>query len=269
MEKLNIDILRHGQAKRLQEEASLAEAQDLTEQGVEEVRRGAAELAKLISPEEEVQIWSSPMGRTLQTAKITAEVLENEGIRLRKKGSEDDSGIKVFKELTEVKNFDLKFFLPLIVGGEVEYAGKKFIVDKKLTNPNNLGQSYYPEEGIKHMDPRAKQQLPEEYLKLIDSFEDFFEVTRRMVKLLARLKKLNDKPYRIILVTHDALTGFIANIFSEGALKNAPTGQFINLERRDGKLVATRLGAVTEGDSDTDVVEKFNAFAASRIKGDQ
>jgi broad specificity phosphatase PhoE len=255
---LGVDIFRHGEAKYGQGEVPLAEANDLTEKGIEKVRENAEQLAELIGSNEEVAIWSSPMGRTLQTAKIIAEVLKQKGIKLRAKGVTEESGIKVFNELTEVKNFSWKSFSPLITGGEVEFAGKKFFVDKSLTNPKNLGKTYYMENGVGNIDPRAKEQWPKEYVQEIEGFEKFFEATKRIMRPLARLKKLGDKPYRVIIVTHDALTGFIANVFSGGEENGIDPGSFINLERKNGKLVATKVGELKEGDKETDVIDEFN-----------
>ena len=251
---LNVDIFRHGSARYGQKDVStIEEAGDLTIKGIEEVKKSAEELANLVEPNEEVEIWSSPTGRTLQTSKVVAQVLEEKGISIRK------NGIKIFKQLSEVKNFSWELFYPLVVGGEVEFAGKRFFVDKNLTNPNSFNPSkYFSEGGIRHIDLSYKQKLPEEYVHEIESIEDFIEVTKRLIKPLSRLKNINDKSYRIIIVTHDALSGFIANIFSNGEMHGINPGEFINLERRDGKLVATKVGNLDEGNNDIDVIDEFN-----------
>ncbi len=245
---LDVNIFRHGEANYNQREVSIDQAEDLTEKGIEEVKANVAKLAELIGPDEEVEIWSSPMGRTLHTAKLIAEVLENKGIRLRKKGDARETGIKVHEQLTEVKNFSWNLFCPLLEGGEVEFGGKKFTIDKSLTNPKNLGyQEYFLNDEIKNIPQEVRDQLPKEYLD-----------TKRMMKPLEHLKKLEDKPYRIIMVTHDALTGFIANVFSGGEQSGINPGEFINLERKDGKIVATKVGQSIEGDNDIDVIGEFD-----------
>lgn len=256
---LRVDIFRHGKAKYEQKEVPIEQAEDLTEEGIEEVKANAEELADLIQPNEEVEIWSSPMGRTLHTARIISETLEQKGVHLRRKGDAQETGIKVFEQLSEVKNFSWNLFSSLITGGEVEFAGKKFIVDKNLTNPNNIGYpEYFTEDGMKDITPEAKAQLPEDYVREIEGYEKFVEVTKRIMKPLSRLKKLEDKSYRVIIVTHDALAGFVANVFSGGEQGGLNPGEFINLERKEGKLVATRVGESEEGDSDTDVIDEFN-----------
>ncbi len=199
------------------------------------------------------------MGRNLHTAKIIAETLEQKGVRLRRKGNAKESGIKVFQQLSEVKNFSWNLFSPLITGGEVQFGGRKFFINKELTNPNNIPYpEYFIEDRIKDIPAESKAQLPEDYVREIEGFEKFIDVTKRMMKPLARLKKLKDKPYRVIIVTHDALMGFIANVFSGGECKGVNPGEFINLERREGKLVATRVGKLQKGDTETDVIDEFN-----------
>ncbi len=258
---LNVNIFRHGESTYTQNEVSIEKANDLTEQGIKDVTRNAEKLAELIRPNEEVEIWSSPTGRTLQTAKIICKILKQKGIRLRssKRGGSKEHGVKIFKQLTEVKNFSWKLFYPLAVGGEVEFSGKKFFLDKKFTNPKNIDISrYFSEDGIKDIDTDYKQTLPEEYVKEIEGFEKFVDVTKRLMLPLSRLKKTTDKSYRIILVTHDALSGFIANIFSSGEVRGIGSGEFINLERVEGKLIAREVGNLKEGNSNTDIIDEFN-----------
>lgn len=256
---LHIDIFRHGEAKYGQKETSIEQADDLTKEGEKEIKERAEELADLIKPGEEIEIWSSPMGRTLHTSKIIAEIFEQKGIDLRKKGDAKESGIKVFEQLSEVKNFSWTLFMPLIKGGEVQFGDKKFIVDKSLTNPDNLDcQEYFIKDGIKNMDPKAKTQLPEDYVKEIEGFEKFMEATKRIMKPLSRLNKMEDKPYRVVIVTHDALTGFIANVFSGGKQGGLNPGEFINLEKKEGKLIATRVGELQKGNKEADIIEEFN-----------
>ncbi len=122
---LGINVFRHGKSRYKQEEVLIEEARDLTAEGVDDVKKSAEALVKLIKPDEEVEIWSSPMGRTLQTAKIIAQVLEEKQVHIRKKGDSNKHGIKVFEQFSEVKNFSWKLFYPLVAGGEVEFAGNQ------------------------------------------------------------------------------------------------------------------------------------------------
>ncbi len=250
---LNINIFRHGESKYKQKDVSIEESGDLTPKGIEDVEKSVEKLISFINPGEEVEIWSSPTGRTLQTSKIISQILEKNSIPLRK------NGIKIFEQLSEVKNFSWNLFYPLVVGGEVKFAGKNFFINKDLTNPNNLSPSrYFLESGIKNIDLNYKQTLPEEYIDEIDGIEGFVDVTKRLMRPLSLLKNIKDKPYRIVIVTHDALSGFIANIFSSGEMHGIDPGEFINLERKEGKLVITKVGNLNIGNSDLDVIDEFN-----------
>jgi len=256
---LQVEIFRHGKAKYEQGNVPVEEADDLTPEGIEEVRRNAEKMAELIKPDEEVAILSSPLGRNLQTAKIIADVLEQKRPALQDGEEAGTIKIKKFKELSEVENFSWHLFEPLVNGGETEFAGERFFVDKKLTNPENLTPSEYFFRGaIENISAESKKQFPEEYVKEIERFEKSVEATKRIIKVLSRLAKLKDKPYHVIIVTHDALAGFIANIFSSGEKFGTDPGEFINLEKRGNKLVATRIGDLKDGKTDLDVIDEFN-----------
>lgn len=255
---LKINVFRHGAAKYEQGKVPFGEVKDLKPEGAKEVEKNAEALAELIGPDEEVAIWSSPLGRTLETAKIVARVLRDKGIKLRQKGTVENSGIKAFNELSEVKNFSWRLFEPLVIGGELEFAGKKFFVDKSLTNPKNFGiQDYFSKDGIGTITEAARAQLPEEYVREIDSFEKAIDVAKRLMKPLGRLKKVGDKNYRVVIVTHDGLCAFPAEVFSGGKEHGLGPGQFMSFERKDDKLAVTGVGDSKEGKSDVDVTEEF------------
>lgn len=273
---LKVDIVRHGPSMYRQPEwTDIETANDINTLGryddgaktEEEVRRGkeeaieivretAGKIADEISPDEEVIIWSSPTGRTLETARIISRVLEERGIRLRKKGIAQEYGIKMFEQIGEVKNFSWSLFEPLMNGGEVEINGAKFRVDKALSNPEGLGYpDYFTSDALKQIPASVKQQWPEEYVAEIESFESFREVSERMTKALRRLKAVGDKHYRVIVVTHDALTGDIVKTFTSGEASGINPGQLISLERVENKLVVTRAGNTTSGNSEEDVAK--------------
>jgi broad specificity phosphatase PhoE len=242
---LNVNIFRHGESDYKKEEK-------LTEKGVDDVNKGAEELVKLIGPDEEVEIWSSPSGRTLQTSEIIAQVFKKNGVAMRK------GAPKIFEQLSEVKNFSWRLFIPLVRGGEVEFAQKKFSIDNNLTNPQHMDSSeYFFRDGIRHIDPAYLQQLPLEYRQEIEGFENFAAATQRLMRPLSRVRSIKDKSYRIVMVTHEALTGFTANIFSGGEMRGINPGEFINLERVGNKLVCTRVGGLSEGNKDIDVIDAF------------
>ncbi len=251
--KVKIDIFRHGEARYRQEEVPIEEADDLTEEGIEKVKKNAELIAESIKPDEEVAIWSSPTGRTLHTAKIIEEVLSKKNIPLR------EGGIRVFKELGEVKKLSWDVFASLVFGGEIECGGKKFFIDKNKTNPKNLNPREYFINDEAHKIPQAvKDELPEEYLQTIQQLEKYGEATQRIIRALERLEKLKDKNYRVIITTHEALTCFLANIFSQERTGLEP-GEFISLEAKEGKLIVNSIGEEKTLE-EKDVVSEFNKF---------
>jgi broad specificity phosphatase PhoE len=255
---LKVNIVRHGPSTYRQPEwTDVASADDIAEgkeKAIAIVRATAEKLAEDISPDEEVAIWSSPTGRTLETARIISEVLEEKGIQIRKKGTASEHGIKVFERIGEVENFSWSLFEPLMNGGEFEFQGKKFNIDKSKTNPTGMGYpDYFTTDAIKDIPDEVKQQWPKEYVDQIEKFESFADVSERMVGTLRKLKNLKDKHYRVILVSHDALTGAMVKTFTSDELGGINPGQFLGIERRGGELVVTRIGDLTEGDSDTPI----------------
>lgn len=271
--ELKVEIVRHGPSSYRQPEWSDVEtADDLntigryadgskTEEEINKGKREAVEIIKEtaekiasdIKPDEEVIIWSSPTGRTLETARIISETLQKKGIILRKKDLYEDYGIETFKKLGEVENFSWTLFEPLMNGGEITYGETKFKIDKSLSNPENLVYpEYFTSDAIKNISSEIKNQWPKDYVAEIEKFESFAEVTKRMADVLNKLKKVGDKKYRIIIVTHDALTGDIIKTFTHNRFSGIEPGQLISLERKNDNLIATRIGDLTNKDIERD-----------------
>ncbi len=275
--ELKVNIVRHGPSSYRQPEWNdVKTADDLNTIGRyvdgqktgEEILKGKIEATEIIEKtaekiaaevesDEEVAIWSSPTGRTLETARIISEVLQEKGIKLRTKKASDEYGIKTFEKLGEVKNFSWPLFEPLMNGGEIEYGEVKFKIEKSLSNPNNLGYpDYFTSDAIKNIPDEVKAMWPKSYVDEIEKFESFAEVNKRMIDTLSHLKKVGDKKYRVIIVTHDALTGGIVKTFTHDKFAGIDPGQLISIERKDDKLVATRVGNISEGDSEKDITEQ-------------
>jgi broad specificity phosphatase PhoE len=269
---LKVNIVRHGPSLYRQPEwTDINTADDLNavgryaegektedeikqgkERAIEIIRNSAEKIADEIGTDEEVIIWSSPTGRTLETARIISEVLEEKGIRV-KRSNPETHGVKIFERLGEVKNFSWDLFEPLMNGGEITFKGEKFFIDKSLSNPNNIGYpEYFTSDAIKEIPEEVKKLWPVGYVEEIDKFESFADVTDRMIDTLKRLMGTKDKNYRVIIVTHDALTGSIVKIFTSDQFSGINPGEFISLERKNDKLMVTRAGSITEG-ADTDV----------------
>lgn len=103
-----IDIFRHGEAfykQKILNGDQIEQADDLTPSGREMVKRQAEHLVTEIRPDEEITIYSSPYGRTLQTARIIADVFRKHGLKIRAKNDEEkpySNIIRVLKVLKEV-----------------------------------------------------------------------------------------------------------------------------------------------------------------------
>jgi broad specificity phosphatase PhoE len=266
--KLSITLFRHGQSTYVQGNVpcDVSAANDLCakslrddevmcdriERAVEEVRASAKRLATSLDPAEPVTIISSPVGRTLHTARIVSEVLTQHGFTV--KPIQTDAG------LTEVANFSWDLFEPLINGGDVEYEGEKFTIDKAHTNPHDLAYpQYFMDDNAHHIQTAAKEAWPEAYSHRISSFERFGAVTDRFLNKMSELA--NNDGGSFILVSHDCAAMYLANHYTKGRQKGLVPGTYISIERRDdGRLVVTRVGDITDGDCETDFFAKRREY---------
>ena len=149
----------------------------------------------------------------------------------------------------------------MMEGGEINFRGMRIVVDKNLSNPKNIGYpDYFTTDAIKDIPPDVKKQWPQEYVSEIARFESFADVSARMADTLRRLKKIGDKKYRVILVSHDAMVGALVKTLTSGQSSGINPAQFLTIERQGDKLVVTAVGDLTEGDNQTDV-------APSQISG--
>jgi broad specificity phosphatase PhoE len=274
---LRIDVVRHAPSEYKQPEwRDIKTADDIAvvegrdedgprakEKAEALVRETAEKIAATIEPGEEVAIWSSPTGRTLETARIISEVLEEKsrerGFIVRRKGVAGEYGIKIFAKLGEIEDFAHDLFLPLVAGGKVDFEGKRFIVDKAQTNPDGLdADTYYASGAFDKIPDEAKKAWPKGYAEAIGKIEKFASANGRLIEVLRRLRDTTvRKNYRVIIVTHRGPSASIVETFTAGALLGLDPAQFVALERRDGKLVATAANGREQGDSDTDVIEAF------------
>ncbi len=237
----NVDIVRHGTYYDGAKGELPDDLKPLNQKGIREVRLSAEKLAEMIGPDEEVAIWSSPMPRTLHTAEIIKETLRDKGKKFHKSDRFPDPKISVFEELTEIKNYSPTFFNPLVRGGDVEFAGQRFYIDKNQTNPQNLSNLQYLAQGeAKKIDPGITKQWPQEYLDKISAIENYADTSKRIMKILSRVKMLSDKPYRIILVTHQGLSSFVVKNLSGGKKEGLSPGEFLDFEARDEKLFSNQ-----------------------------
>ncbi len=266
---LTITLFRHGQSGYEQGNGhcKVEEARDLcakpitpneprkdrVTRAINEVRANAEKFVLGIPEDASVRIISSPTGRTLHTASIIGQVV---GFQHK------DVRISTHSELSEVGGFTWDKFRPLMEGGTVIYHENGTIrgseANKALTNPKNLGYpEYFIEDAAHHLSPTARASLPANYLKIVDGFENFRQVTRRVLSLIQHFTQ-TWKNGNIVLVTHDCSSMYLADRFTGGRQKGLVPGTFLSMKRCDnGRLVVTRVGDITDGDCETDFVQAF------------
>lgn len=185
---IGIHFFRHGESFYKQDRVPLADANDLTENGVDRVKRSSEILSALIKDRGPCLsvIASSPLGRTLQTAKLITEVFDNQGIPLRRKLDSSFRGILIIPQLKDQVGYD-------------------FFVDQSEVNPQ---------------------------------MESLGNVQKRMLRVIERLLAAQSvgKFSDLILVSHDASTGFLVRKFTTGKRSNLQPGEFISMVKSNDNL---------------------------------
>jgi broad specificity phosphatase PhoE len=221
-----ITLVRHGEAKYSQLESTLEEADDLTPNGIQVVTGNFHNIGRQYSANSSLALVSSPLARTLQTARIAKTIL---GGYVKAPIS-----FEVNPELQEVHNFEWELFFPLVNGGEVEYKGRKFLVDKNLTNPNNIVPGNYFNEDLAHkLSEKARARLPIPYLERIAEFEKAVDVEKRVRRVIGEIGK-SRKAEDIFVFSHDGLIGFFVGDYTNGQSKTIKPGNYAILEKREG-----------------------------------
>ena len=189
-----VNAARHGEANYAQGKIlKIADADDLTEKGKQDVIKNAGILAADIKPDEKAVIWSSPFGRTLQTAKLIVETLKEKGVNIKeKKGKAEDEldkAIRVFEQFEEVRDFNLEYFRAFLNGGKIQFEGKEVTLDPKVTNPNNLTFPQYHNQRAwtNVMSP----DIPVELMNTMNKIETEKDSNERMSRILGLIKKYN------------------------------------------------------------------------------
>ncbi len=216
-------LVRHGEAKYNQLESNLLEADDLTSEGVKVVTANFHEIGREHSSKSSLAFFTSPLARTLQTTQIGKTILSGY--------IDAQIPIEIVPELREVKNFDWKLFVPLVNGGQAEYYGRKFQVDKSLTNPQEINpENYFNTDEAHKLSERARASLPKDYLLKIDSFETAVDVEKRARKVITEIGNSGRAKYALV-VSHAALIGNFVGDYTNGRSKTIKPGNYIILER--------------------------------------
>jgi len=190
---IGIHFFRHGESFYRQDIVPMAEANDLTESGVDQVRFSSEILSTHIKSRGSCPsvIVSSPLGRALQTAKLIAGVFDDRGMPMRKKLDSSLHGILVIPQLQDQ-----------IDSGRSEIGAQ--------------------------MEPLENAQ-------------------RRMLKVLKRMLAAQNAGQfsELVLVSHDALTGFLVHKFTEGKRSKLELGEFMSIVK-SGDNLSARIGDIEE-----------------------
>ena len=274
---LTVHVVRHGPAKYEQEawqdphtaddlnahmrESPLKNAEELREgkeAAVERVRKTAEEIAATINPEEEVVIWSSPFGRTLETARIIRDVFEEHGLALRERGAHSNEKIQVFDQFGDIRNFEYDQFVTLADGGTLTIDGETVVIDQKETNPEKLGYTEYYSSGAVHDIPEhVKATWPAKLRESIEGMERFEEISERVISKLKNVSQTSDKDYRLVIVSHGSAADQLIRTYKPDALTGLDPAEYVTVRRSGDKMVVSHAGALPEGNSETDVISHF------------
>ncbi len=194
-----IYIFRHGDSLYKQGEAVFGSGNDLTPEGENIVYDSVRHLVLNSVPliESPVKAHYSPIGRCVHTMQNIVETLKDNGIKI--------ADIVENKELDEVRNFEWNLFIPLVTGGNFTYGGKGFMINPKLTNPNNLSPvRYFRSDSAHNLSPEAIGHLPAEYVDRIKKFEKYTALSKRFNPTIHKMA--NEPGLVHIVSTHEALT---------------------------------------------------------------
>jgi len=236
-------LLRHGETGYRQGNASisLAEASDLTSNGEEDVFKSAANLGMVLSQGTQgrpaISIHSSPTGRTLHTARLARDTLQQKDIVTV-------GEIKVNQDLREVDNFDWSLFSPLVTGGDVSYDSEQFTVDPSLTNPRGLSiATFFRSDAHLSLPANARASLPQAYVTRLEIFEPYRSVVERLHGVLASLQS---QPEHHLLAVHEGGTGDFVEALAGSKDAYLVRGRYITLEGsdHDWAAVSAQDGAI-------------------------
>jgi hypothetical protein len=214
------------------------------EKVVDKVRAKAREIASSIKKTKKIVIWSSPAERTLDTARIIRDELQNLGFNF--KDINDETNIKIFERFEDIRSFNYEYFVKLADGGTLVVDGKEIFLDKKVTNPRSLNYAeYYLNEEYKNIPTEYLKYMPQVISDFIKVVEAPFSVKKRIYDSLKKLFKVS-KDIHLIIVTHGALTDDLVKSYNPNILETLPVSEFVNLEKVGDKMLVSFVSAFPE-----------------------
>lgn len=250
---LKISLFRCGDSDYAQGKTTLALANDLTDWGIDGLRENTRKMLATCAKTEEFILVSSSFGRCLHSAKIINQELHDAGFEV------DEKKIMTLHFLKEIENFIWSHFVALVEGGGVLFAGKCFNVDAKLTNPQNFSlRQYYSKGCFNKFSQAAKESLPWEYVQIIQTTENFASVVTRLMGVFQSVRLMESKKNKhLVLVTHNALAGFLTEVFSGGKEYGIDKGECIELVMNPEGLFITQIGTQKNGHSEIDIFAEY------------
>jgi len=255
---MHIYVFRHGEALYEQGEVLIKEADDLKKERIGIIKENAKKIAGRVSQKEKdgVIIYSSPFGRSLETARIISNVLEaNNVISITER----------FFALKEADNFSWELFSPLVNGGRVEFNNWTFFVNKQMTNPLNLEPArYFFLRCINKILASETERWPKEFYDRVLAFESILAITKRIMGFLRGINSRAPSSWVPIISTHDSLIYFISYVFTDGNSIGINCGEFVKLEKIGNKLFVREISGISAGNSDKDIFSAYKNWVVGR-----
>ena len=233
-----VEIFRHGVAKYAQGIVSWETAADLTESGRNVVKENAVRLANdYRGIETEVAIFSSPLGRTLESSLIIKDELDKAGLKTE---GENGIPIKVRRCLQDQINFSNSIVKLLACGGEWSSIAGQIIIDPRRTNPTEIDTSKYCVADALNMGIEAWRALPDELKAKILVMETSEQIKRRILRFITSLGKLNINRDLVVVVTHDALITQLLKSYGDEMTRIPPGGR-VTAEVSNGEFIVRNM----------------------------
>lgn len=218
-----IEIFRHGAANYCQEIVPWESAADLTENGRNVTKINAARLAQEYRGiKTTVSIFSSPIGRSLETSLIIRDELNKVGLKTE---GEKGAPIIVRRCLQDQINFSNSVVELLARGGEWNGVAGQTIIDPLKTNPTGIDIGRYYVDDAVNIGVEVLESLPDDLKTIILSMETSERIQRRILKFINSLVKLNTRRDLTIVVTHDALIALLLKNCGSKVTRIDPSGR--------------------------------------------
>lgn len=206
----------------------------------QEIRENTEKLLPFLDSNRFIEVDSSPTGRGLHTARQIVRTLQMAGFHQIRQ--------RTARILTEVKNFEVALYLPLVFGGQVTYRRKTFKIDPTETNPLGLAEPLFWKNGIQAISEEAKGKWPKAYRKNVESWETAAQCSSRVMEALTRYATA--PPVQKILVTHGFFGNPLAQIHTGDPDTELPKGSWILLSGNQEMLHTVRMPGYDQGHSE-------------------